>query len=94
MMTHSNYAHWLWAFTRHNTRLASFPSRNPDMVAWGSWMEVPWGSWTVVSWGSVFMCRALFLLAFGITLALAAAQPTLTLTSIKAVDVARASKDQ
>ncbi|GAB5037259.1 pkd domain containing protein [Nannochloropsis oceanica] len=40
------------------------------------------------------MRRALSLLVLGITLALTAAQPTLTLTSIKAVDVARANNDR
>jgi hypothetical protein len=40
------------------------------------------------------MRRALSLLALGITLALTAAQPTMTLTSIKVVDMARTNKDQ
>ena len=40
------------------------------------------------------MRRALSLLALGITIALTAAQPVLTVTSIKAVDSARENKDQ
>lgn len=40
------------------------------------------------------MRRAFSLLALGITIALTAAQPVLTLTSIKAIDSARENKDQ
>ena len=40
------------------------------------------------------MRRTFSLLALGITIALTAAQPVLTLTSIKAVDSARDNKDQ